>query len=51
MSPSETVLLTNILVGTSILFVIAYLGNALTFTNRLVNALIVRRQDLPDRLS
>lgn len=40
MSPSETALLTNVLVGSGILFVIAYLGNVLTFTNRFVNALI-----------
>src|SRR5512139_645712 len=40
MSASETALLTNVLVGSGILFVIAYLGNALTFTNRFVNALV-----------
>ena len=40
MSPSETTLLMNVLVGSGILFLIAYLGNALTFTNRFVNALI-----------
>lgn len=39
MSPEETVLLTNVLVGSGILFIIAYLGNALTFSNRVVNAL------------
>jgi hypothetical protein len=40
MSPSETALLANVLVGSGILFVIAYLGNALTFSNRFVNALV-----------
>jgi hypothetical protein len=38
MSASETALLTNVLVGSGILFFIAYLGNALSFTNRFVNA-------------
>jgi hypothetical protein len=40
MSASETALLANVLVGSGILFVIAYLGNALTFSNRFVNALV-----------
>jgi hypothetical protein len=40
MSASETALLTNVLVGSGILFIIAYLGNALSFTNRFVNALV-----------
>ena len=40
MSPAETALLTNVLVGSGTLFVIAYLGNALTFSNRFVNALV-----------
>ena len=39
MSPEQTVLLTNVLMGSGVLFVIAYLGNALTFSNRFVNAL------------
>jgi hypothetical protein len=40
MSPSEAALLTQVLVGAGILFVIAYLGNRLTFSNRFVNALV-----------
>lgn len=40
MSASETALLANVLVGSGILLVIAYLGNALTFSNRFVNALV-----------
>ena len=40
MSPAETAFLTNVVVGSGTLLVIAYLGNALTFTNRFVNALI-----------
>lgn len=40
MSASETALLANVLVGSGILFIIAYLGNALTFSNRFVNALV-----------
>jgi hypothetical protein len=40
MSPAETALLASVLIGSSILFVIAYLGNALTFRNRFVNALV-----------
>jgi hypothetical protein len=40
MSPSETALLANVLVGSGILFFIAYLGNALSFSNRFVNALV-----------
>jgi hypothetical protein len=40
MSASETALLANVLVGSGILFVIAFLGNALTFSNRFVNALV-----------
>jgi hypothetical protein len=39
MSPEQTVLLTNVLMGSGVLFVIAYLGNALTFSNRFLNAL------------
>jgi hypothetical protein len=37
---SETALLTQVLVGAGVLFVIAYLGNRLTFSNRFVNALV-----------
>jgi len=40
MSPSETALLTQIAVGAGVLFVIAYLGNRLSFSNRFVNALV-----------
>ena len=39
MSPEETVLLTNVLMGSGVLFLIAYLGNVLTFSNRFLNAL------------
>ena len=40
MSASETALLTQVLVGSGLLFAIAYLGNALSFSNRFVNALV-----------
>jgi hypothetical protein len=40
MSPEETALLTNVLVGSGTVLVIAYLGNALTFSNRFLNALV-----------
>lgn len=40
MTPAETALLTNILVGAGIVFVIAWLGNVLSFSNRFVNALV-----------
>ena len=40
MSPSETALLTQVLAGAGVLFVIAYLGNRLSFSNRFVNAFV-----------
>ena len=40
MSPSETALITQVLISAGFLFGIAYLGNRLSFSNRFVNALI-----------
>ena len=40
MSPSETALITQVLISSGFLFGIAYLGNRLSFTNRFVNALV-----------
>jgi hypothetical protein len=40
MSPSETALITQVLISAGFLFGIAYLGNRLSFSNRVVNALI-----------
>jgi hypothetical protein len=40
MSPASSALLGHVLVGASVLFAIAYLGNRLTFSSRLVNALV-----------
>ena len=40
MSPSETALITQVLISSGFLFGIAYLGNRLSFSNRFVNALI-----------
>ena len=40
MSPAETALITKILAGAGILFVIGYIGNLLSFSNRFVNALV-----------
>jgi hypothetical protein len=40
MSPATTALLTHVLIGASILFIIAYIGNRITFSNRFVNALV-----------
>ena len=40
MSPSETALMTQVLISAGFLFGIAYLGNRLSFSNRFVNALI-----------
>lgn len=40
MTPAETALITNVLVGAGIVFVIALLGNVLSFSNRFVNALV-----------
>lgn len=40
MSPLETAMLTKVLTGAGVLFVIAYIGNLLSFSNRFVNALI-----------
>ena len=40
MSPAETALLIKVLVGAGVLFVIGYIGNLLSFSNRFVNALV-----------
>jgi hypothetical protein len=40
MTPAETALLTNVLVGAGIVFVIALLGNVLSFSSRFINALV-----------
>jgi len=40
MSEVETAMLIKVLSGAAVLFVIAYIGNLLTFSNRLVNALV-----------
>ncbi len=40
MSPVETALLTKILAGAGIVFIIAYVGNLISFSNRFVNALV-----------
>ena len=40
MSPAEYAMLTKVLVGAGILFVIAFIGNLLTFSNKFVNALV-----------
>lgn len=40
MTPIETAFLYKVLVGAGVLFVIAYVGNLLTFSNRFVNALV-----------
>lgn len=40
MSPAETALLMKILAGAGVVFVIAFLGNLLSFSNRFVNALV-----------
>ena len=40
MSLAVTSLLARTLIGAGILFIIAYLGNRLTFSNRFVNALV-----------
>jgi hypothetical protein len=40
MSPAETALLTKILAGAGVLFVIAYIGNLISFSNRFANALV-----------
>jgi lipid-A-disaccharide synthase-like uncharacterized protein len=40
MSPAETALLTKVLIGAGILFVIGYIGNLLSFSSRFVNALV-----------
>ena len=40
MSPTEIALLTKILAGAGILFLIAYVGNLISFSNRFVNALV-----------
>ena len=40
MSPSETALITQVLISSGFLFGIAYLGNRLSFSNRFVNALV-----------
>jgi len=40
MSPAESALLIKVLIGAGILFVIGYIGNLLSFSNRFVNALV-----------
>jgi len=40
MSPAETALLTKILAGAGVMFVIAYIGNLISFSNRFANALV-----------
>ena len=40
MSPAVTVLFTQVLMGAGVLFIIAYIGNRITFSNRFVNALV-----------
>ena len=40
MSPAETALLIKVLVGAGILFIIGYIGNLISFSNRFVNALV-----------
>src|SRR3990170_3655815 len=40
MSPAITALLAHVLIGAGILFIIAYIGNRITFSNRFVNALV-----------
>ena len=40
MSLAVTSLLARTLIGAGILFIIAYLGNRITFSNRFVNALV-----------
>ncbi len=40
MSPEDIAMLTKVLTSAAVLFVIAYIGNVLTFSNRFVNALV-----------
>lgn len=40
MTTAETALIVNVLVGSGIVFVIAYLGNAISFSSRVGNALV-----------
>lgn len=40
MSPDEIAILTKVLTSAAVLFVIAYIGNLMTFSNRFVNALV-----------
>ncbi|MGI9423248.1 MAG: hypothetical protein ACR2PA_08640 [Hyphomicrobiaceae bacterium] len=40
MSPAETAILMKVLVGAGILFVIGYIGNLISFSNRFINALV-----------
>ena len=40
MTPTETAMLTQVLLGAGVLFVIAYIGNLLSFSNKIVNALV-----------
>ncbi len=42
MPPAVTALLTHVPIGASILFIIAYIGNRITFSNRFVNALVIQ---------
>ncbi len=40
MSPALIAVLTQVLIGTGVLFIIAYIGNRITFSNRFANALV-----------
>lgn len=40
MSPTEMALLTKILAGAGVVFIIAYVGNLISFSNRFINALV-----------
>ncbi|MGD9786181.1 MAG: hypothetical protein AB7E80_00980 [Hyphomicrobiaceae bacterium] len=40
MSPASTAMLTQVLAGAGVLFVVAYIGNLMSFSNRFVNALV-----------
>ncbi len=40
MSPTEMALVTKILAGAGVVFVIAYVGNLISFSSRFVNALV-----------
>ena len=40
MTPADTAILRMVLIGAGILFVIAFIGNMLSFSNRVVNAFV-----------